>query len=245
MLLLEFQSTPDPWMALRLLVYAGLLWQHLVREQRLLPDGRLPPILPIVLYNGDARWRAAVDLRALIGLPEGHALWRWQPVMRYHVIDEGAFDMGDLAERDGLPALLFRLENTAAPEQLVDVADAILAWFGRHPGFQAARTVLVELLSAAVGPLGPGVRVPEAMKEVRNMLQTRVEQWIEQWKQEGRLEGEQRGEAALLLRLLQRRFGVLPGWATDLVRSADSVALEEWGIRLLDAATLEEVLACR
>jgi predicted transposase YdaD len=87
------------------------------------------------------------------------------------------------------------------------------------------------------------------MKEVRNMLQTRVEQWIEQWKQEGRLEGEQRGEqrgeAALLLRLLQRRFGVLPGWATELVRSADSVAMEEWGIRLLDAATLEEVLAGR
>jgi hypothetical protein len=201
------------------------------------------------LYNGDARWRAAVDLRELIGLPESHALWWWQPVMRYHVIDKGAFDMGDLAARDGLPALLFRLENTAAPEQLVDVADAILAWFGRHPGFQAARTVLVELLSVAVGQLGPGVRVPEAMKEVRNMLQTRVEQWIEQWKQEGRLEGEQRGEqrgeAALLLRLLQRRFGVLPGWATELVRSADSVAMEEWGIRLLDAATLEEVLAGR
>jgi hypothetical protein len=63
-LLLAFQSTPDPWMALRLLVYAGLLWQPLVREQRLLPDGRLPPILPIVLYNGDARWRPTVDLRA-------------------------------------------------------------------------------------------------------------------------------------------------------------------------------------
>jgi hypothetical protein len=251
MLLLEFQSEPDRWMALRLLVYAGLLWQHLVREKRLLADGKLPPILPIVLYNGDPRWRATVDLTELIGLPAGSALWRWQPVMRYHVIDEGAFDAGDLAGREGLPALLFRLENASAPDHLVEVADAILTWFGRHPGFEAARTVLVALLSAAVTPMEPGVRVPEAMKEVRNMLQTRVEQWIEQWKQEGlaaglregERQGRQQGEAALLLRLLARRFGVLPAWAADRVRAADSAKLEQWSLRVLDAATLEEVLA--
>jgi hypothetical protein len=250
-LLLEFQSMQDRWMALRLMVYAGLLWQHLVREKRLLADGKLPPILPIVLYNGDPRWRAAIDLTDLIGLPADSALWRWQPTLRYHVIDEGAFESGDLAEREGLPALLFRLENTTAPAQLVGVADAILAWFGRHPGFQSARSVLVELLTAAVQPMGPGVQVPEAVREVRNMLQTRVEQWIEQWKQEGlaaglregRLEGRLEGEAALLLRLLARRFGALPDWTTDRVRAADSVMLEEWSLRVLDAATLEEVLA--
>jgi hypothetical protein len=55
LLLLEFQSTLDPSMALSMLVYAGLLWQHLLTEKRLLPDGRLPPILPVVLYNGDRR----------------------------------------------------------------------------------------------------------------------------------------------------------------------------------------------
>jgi hypothetical protein len=91
MLLLEFQSTQDHWMALRMLVYAGLLWQQLVREQRLLPDGKLPPILPVVLYNGEPRWQAARVLRDLIGLPEGSPLWQWQPDLRYYLIDEGAF----------------------------------------------------------------------------------------------------------------------------------------------------------
>jgi flagellar biosynthesis/type III secretory pathway protein FliH len=113
--------------------------------------------------------------------------------------------------------------------------------------------------------MGPGVQVPEAMREVRNMLQTRVEQWIEQWKQEGlaaglreglveglregekrgEQKGRQKGEAALLLRLLERRFGVLPGWARDRVLAADTVVLEEWSLRVLDAASLEEVLAGR
>jgi hypothetical protein len=271
MLLLEFQSTPDPWMALRMLVYAGLLWQQLVREQRLMPDGRLPPILPIVLYNGEPRWRAPVDLRELIGLPEASPMWQWQPRSRYYLIDEGAFSPGDLEERDGLPALLFRLENWSDPAKLVVLADAVLAWFARHPGFQAARTVFVELLGAAMAPLGPDVRVPDELLEVRNMLATRVEQWMEQWKQqqkqqweqhweqqqkqqweqnwkqqwllEGEQRGEQRGEAALLLRQLERRFGVLPASARDRVLAADTVMIEEWGLRLLEAASLEEVLA--
>ena len=58
-----------------------------------------------------------------------------------------------------------------------------------------------------------------------------------------RLWREKRGEAALLLRLLERRFGVLPGWARDRVLAADTSVLEEWGLRVLDAATLEEVFA--
>jgi predicted transposase YdaD len=33
-LLLEFQSTPDPWMAMRLMVYVGLLAQDLISARR-------------------------------------------------------------------------------------------------------------------------------------------------------------------------------------------------------------------
>ena len=66
-------------------------------------------------------------------------------------------------------------------------------------------------------------------------------------RQEGRQEGEQKGrregEAALLLRLLERRFGALPGWAKDRIATADSVALEEWGLRVLDAGSLDDILA--
>ncbi len=243
MLLLEFQSRPDPWMALRMLVYAGLLWQQLVREQRLMPDGRLPPIRPIVLYNGDPRWRAAVDLRDLVGLPEASPMWPWQPGLRYHLIDEGAFSAADLAVRDGLPALLFRLENASAPDELVVLADLVLAWFARHPGFAAARLVFVELLRAATAPVGAGVRVPDGLQEVRNMLVTRMEAWVQQKLREGERKGRQQGEGALLLRQLEHRFGVLPDWTTDRVLAADTETIEEWGLRMLDAATLDEVFA--
>jgi hypothetical protein len=239
-LLLEFQSASDRWMALRMLVYAGLLWQHLLKQGRLPPDGKLPPILPVVLYNGDPRWAAPLALHDLVGLPEDSPLWPWQPAMRYQIVDEGAFADDDLARREALVALLFRLENSPDPEQLVTLVDAVLAWFRRHQGFEDTMAVFAGLLGAL---LAPGVRVPEELSEVRNMLATRAETWKRQWLQEGELKGRLEGGAALLVRQLESRFGVLPDWARDRIAAADSAALETWGLRLLKAESLDDVLA--
>ena len=46
-LLIEFQSTIDPFMAVRLMAYIGLLYQDLIRGKELPPTGLLPPVLPM------------------------------------------------------------------------------------------------------------------------------------------------------------------------------------------------------
>ncbi len=68
------------------------------------------------------------------------------------------------------------------------------------------------------------------------MLATRMEAWQQQ---------RQEGEASLLLRQLERRFGVgvLPDWARDGIAAADTAALEDWGLRVLDTGSLKDVLA--
>lgn len=45
-LLLEFQSVPDRWMALRIQVYVGLLYQDLMARRELGHDDKLPPAPP-------------------------------------------------------------------------------------------------------------------------------------------------------------------------------------------------------
>jgi hypothetical protein len=40
---------------------------------------------------------------------------------------------------------------------------------------------------------------------------------------------------------MERRFGKLPGLVTERVLAADTHLLEEWGLRILDAANLEDV----
>jgi predicted transposase YdaD len=82
------------------------------------------------------------------------------------------------------------------------------------------------------------------------MLATKFERWQREWLQEGlqkglqegRQEGRQEGEAALLLRQLERRFGALPEPVRARVLAADTTVLEEWGLRILDAASLDEIV---
>lgn len=51
------------------------------------------------------------------------------------------------------------------------------------------------------------------------------------------------GRTALLLLLLQRRFGELPQVILDRVHAAGVPDLERWAERVLDARSLDEVFA--
>lgn len=59
--------------------------------------------------------------------------------------------------------------------------------------------------------------------------------------EEGRLEGRLEGEAALVRRLLERKFGPLDVATQQRLATADADTLLKWGERVLTAATLAEV----
>ncbi len=50
-LLFEHKSSPDPLTGVQILKYMALQWLEL-QEQHMLVDGKLPPIIPIVIYQG-------------------------------------------------------------------------------------------------------------------------------------------------------------------------------------------------
>ncbi len=74
-LLLEFQSSIDKYMAVRVMSYLGLLYQDLVRQKTFTPNGKLPPVLPVVLYNGETRWSAAQNVAELVEQVPGGEGW--------------------------------------------------------------------------------------------------------------------------------------------------------------------------
>jgi len=67
-IVLEFQSKPDTFMALRVLAYVVLLYQDIARKEQDVRTGKqkLPPILPMVLFNGSETWRASTEVADLI-----------------------------------------------------------------------------------------------------------------------------------------------------------------------------------
>ena len=86
-----------------------------------------------------------------------------------------------------------------------------------------------------------------AVRDERSALRTareegRIEGVLE-GKLEGVLEGKLEGQAALLVRLLTRRFGHLSEPVHTRLSMADAQDLARWADRLLDAASLEDVFS--
>jgi predicted transposase YdaD len=59
----------------------------------------------------------------------------------------------------------------------------------------------------------------------------------------GEKRGEKKGEEAIFSAMLEARFGPMPEWAKSKIAEADTDALKRWGVRLLEAESLEEVFA--
>ncbi len=67
--------------------------------------------------------------------------------------------------------------------------------------------------------------------------------FIDKYINQGFEQGFQQGQAEILIRQMESRFGSLPQWAKEKIEQADITAIEDWGIRLLSANSLKEVLA--
>jgi predicted transposase/invertase (TIGR01784 family) len=250
-ILIEFQSTVDPFMALRILVYLGLLYQDLVKRQEITRSGKLPPVLPLVLYNGNAPWRAAQEVSELIEEVPG-GLERYRPQLRYCLLDEMRLADSELEPLRNVAAGLFRLEKSQGPENLQRVVAALLEWLREPEMAELRRSFAKFLLKNLLPARMPGIEIPEIadLQEVKSMLAERVMEWTHQWKQEGLEEGLQKGrqegqEDALvkarevLLRDLVKRFGPLPEETRRRVDAITSIEdLMELSIRAGAASSL-------
>jgi hypothetical protein len=236
-LLMEFQSKSEWWMTVRTQVYQGLLWQQVIEEKKLKAGARLPPLLLLVLYNGVRRWNAPTETGKLIALSPDSALWPWQPLSRYYLLDIGAFPKAGLARRSGLAALLFRLEQRHSPEEIKELLGEVIGWFRQHEDFEQLRGLFAELVREALAGLGVKVPVSEDLLEMKTNLSTLGETWKQQWLAEGKAEGK----AEALLCLLVERFGpVAPPWRKR-IRGAKLATLDRWFKRAIVARDVSSV----
>ena len=265
-LLLEFQSSIDPFMAVRIMAYVSLLYQDLIKSGWVKAGEKLSPVLPLVLYNGEPRWNALLSVEELIEeAPRGLEIYR--PAMKYLVLDEGAYGEGTLEPLRNLAAALFRMENSRAPEDIQRVVECLVIWLDAEEQGSLRRAFTVWIRRVLLPGRLPGVELPEVrnLQEVRSMLAERSRNWTEEWKREGMKEGleeglkeglkegvkeglkqgveqgAQQGRAQMLKRLLKKRFGALPGEVLQRIDTASASELDAWGENLLDSGTLDDV----
>jgi len=264
-LLLEFQSRNDPAMALRLLTYLGLLYEDILRQQSPPRGKRLPPVLPIVLYNGLPRWKATQQVSELIEPVAG--LETYIPALRYLLLDEGALLAQGRLPADNLATLLFRLEHAADEEALRRTVQALVARLQGAGLGELERAFTAWLVDVLLPERAPGVSIPRVdnLQEFSAVMTAEKIDWSLRWKKAGREEGRQegrqeglqegrhqglhqglhQGKAQLLERQLARRFGPVPESVRQRLAAASESELEAWALNVLDASALDAVFAAR
>jgi hypothetical protein len=232
---------PDPFMPIRLLTYVGLLYQDLLRQGQLTPSGKLPPVLPLVLYNGARRWNAPANVADLIdNMPED--LQPYCPRLSYFLLDEGALAEHDLPNVKNLVTALIRLERSH-PYKMNGQIRKLREWLPgpEHSGLRQDFATWIKRVLLREGFPEAIISELNDLREIEGMLAETLREWREGLKQEGREQGHREGEAAVVCRLLTRRFGTLSPEVRTRVMQATPEDLEHWSDRLLDAVTLDEV----
>jgi len=120
-LLLEFQSTVDRFMALRMLSYIIDLYESIrVSEPK---RKTLPYVFPVMLYNGDRKWNAAVSLEKLIEMSEKYDVYL--PGFTYFKIAINEFSYRTLAKIRNALSAVFMIENVSK-DKIDEVAKVVV-----------------------------------------------------------------------------------------------------------------------
>lgn len=247
-LLIEFQSQVDFWMPIRIMTYVGLLYQDLIRRNDVLPGKQLPPVLPVVLYNGSNRWTAETDIGNMIPRAPG-MVGGYLPKLKYLLIDENTYTDEQLSQAKNLVAAIIRIGHPASNKALFNLIDLLNEWLADNPDLRRVFAIWIRTVAMRQSKYQLVLPKVHDLKELKMTLAERFEEWAQQYEEQGIAKGleqgiEQgviRGEALVLQKLLAKRFGVLPDTLLLQISTATRQQLDTWVDRVLEAENLEDV----
>ena len=134
---------------------------------------KVPPVLAVVLYNGEREWVEALDTRERIALEPGSDVEGMLPRMRLPVIDEWRARQLP-AELRNVAGLMFQLWDLSTLEDLAELVGRLRLWLGsagQRSLREAFETVLVEEVVPAYFEEG------SVMRGVRELRRCCVGAW--------------------------------------------------------------------
>ena len=215
---IEIQSTNDGQMALRMLEYGLLIFRHY---------GRFP--IQIVLYVGDAPMHMASKME----LP---ALSYAYSIVNVRDLD-GERLLASTEIGDNIIAILARLRDQKQAVRNVVKRIAELPSGEREEAFRAL-LIIAGLRRMATLVKQEAMQVP-VLNDIMDheVIGPAIRQGLEQ----GRQEGRQEEALSVLRRVIEKRFGPVPGWVEERLKIQSVAQLEELAVRAIDAPNLEDL----
>jgi len=144
------------------------------------PGGAYPPVLPVVLYNGERPWNAATELRDLFARVPREMLG-YPPQHRYLLIDLRALDPS-LLPTDNVLSLMAMLEQAGTQGRLEELGSALAAWLvrtGQAELLGSFEAWITQVLVERTDPAGraPVLTIRNTEEGTMSTLAERVKKW--------------------------------------------------------------------
>ena len=259
-ILLEFQSTVDRFMALRVLNYVIMFYLDIVKQKSF--SKNLPFILPIVLYNRDQKWNAAREINELIEVPS-EELRKYSIYFKYNLISVSELDIDELLTINNALSTLFYVENLNIADVKEKEAQIIKLVYNISDDY--LREDIIRWLLSYIGRknIDKDTKLSNlSIQEVKTMLATSikqrekelvqqgieqgVQQGIQQGIQKGIKQGVQQGELkktkSIIYKTLLKKFNIEMNAVSDIIESLNDIhKLDEILNVLIEQNNIDEV----
>jgi hypothetical protein len=237
-LLFEHQSSPDPWMAFRLLQYILALWLDFRKQH---PEAtRLPAVIPMVLYHGKRPWNGPIRFREMVDAPDDLA--PFIPDFRYRLLDLGVLPdkLSAFGREVRVRARLYLFRHIWEPdfwERFGETADMLV---------QGEEYILMDYLRWALryGLHGRDEDPETARKmierETRRIGNETIRRMAMNTAERIRQEGKNDGIVSLLKSQLEGRFGDIPNSLQKKLLQADPETLNRFGVALFQFQSVDQ-----
>lgn len=249
--LFEHKSTPEVMVSLQVLRYMVLEWNNILKQKDAIVR-KLPPIIPIVVYQGHPGWNIGRDFHGIIDFPSD-SFKTFIPDFKYLLWDFSGVDDKELQD-----ALILRyyvlickaLGSDDLPDYLFELVEAFYRTLGSRSAIE-----YIEIFFRYIAKSSEKVsrqdfenalkKLPHGGERVMNTL-------AEQWMQEGAQrvlkkkdqwinEGELKARHELLAKTLNSRFDVVKPNIVQSINSLQEVEVLDYLFNMaFKASSIEE-----
>ncbi len=256
--LFEHKSYPLKSTAFQLLKYMVGIWEQKHNKEQ---SEFLPPIIPLVIYQGRSRWSAPLSLLGLLqdsaALPAG--ITKHIPNFEYILYDFSAEGDSEIRGEVKLSLYLEIIKNAFNKEPVMFIEAMLKAIqlhsepssAGKSVGTDFLETLIRYVLSARqdidlgdikkeaakIKPKGSELIMTIAEKLINEGL----EEGKKEGKREGKKEGKKEGKAETAISLLTKKLGPLSRATLAQIKSAEIQTLENILDNIFDIDSLPEL----
>lgn len=252
-MLLEFQSSVDYRMPIRLLLYMIEIWREVLKNTTKKDFKRknfkLPAIVPIVLYNGANKWTVARRLKEVISNSEifGESILDF----KYEFLDINAYSKEELYTNQNISSAIFLLDQNINIQEFYQRLQNIIINFNNLKIEEKSRLKhwLINVNSKDNDYKNNIEKIFDSNAEEVNMMTSNISKGLEKYKKEailegkiqGKIQGKIEGKIEILIEQLTKKFKILPDEYLETLKLLPEKSINAIATDIFEIEKIEEL----